>query len=109
MNLLPTLLFVLIMAYILVSGLQNADIRFTVQGQEVAVRYPQVILPLDYGSIKNAVVYLFAALLAGIPVPLLSGKWKALKALLSLLQAGAFIYGLYVFVMVIIHFAGTLT
>ncbi|WP_232462911.1 hypothetical protein [Thermococcus sp. P6] len=109
MNLLPTLLFVLIMAYILVSGLQNADIRFTVQGQEVAVSYPRVSLPLDYGAIKNAVVYLFAALLAGMPVPLLSGKWKPLKALLSLLQAGAFIYGLYVFVMAIIHFAGALT
>ncbi|NJE01684.1 hypothetical protein [Thermococcus sp. JdF3] len=108
LSLLPTLLFVLIMSYIIVVGLQNADITFTVQGQEVTITYPQIDIPVDYSAIKNAVVYLFAAILIGIPVPLLSGKWKPLKILVSLIQAGAFVYGLYIFVMMIINFASAL-
>ncbi len=109
LSLLPTLLFILIMSYIIVVGLQNADITFTVQGQEVTITYPSIEIPIDYGAIKNAVIYLFAAILIGIPVPLLSGKLKPLKILVSLIQAGAFVYGLYVFVMMIIHFASALT
>ncbi|QDA30927.1 hypothetical protein FH039_03980 [Thermococcus indicus] len=108
LSLLPTLLFVLIMSYIIVVGLQNADITFTVQGQEVTITYPQINIPVDYSAIKNAVVYLFAAILIGIPVPLLSGRWKPLKILVSLIQAGAFVYGLYIFVMMIINFASAL-
>ncbi|ASJ08736.1 hypothetical protein A3L11_05635 [Thermococcus siculi] len=108
LSLLPTLLFVLIMSYIIVVGLQNADITFTVQGQEVTITYPQINIPVDYSAIKNAVIYLFAAILIGIPVPLLSGKWKPLKMLVSLIQAGAFVYGLYIFVMMIINFASSL-
>ncbi|WP_297091832.1 hypothetical protein [Thermococcus sp.] len=108
LSLLPTLLFVLIMSYIIVVGLQNADITFTVQGQEVTITYPQINIPVDYSAIKNAVIYLFAAILIGIPVPLLSGKWKPLKILVSLIQAGAFVYGLYIFVMMIINFASAL-
>ncbi|WP_148883700.1 hypothetical protein [Thermococcus aciditolerans] len=108
LSLLPTLLFVLIMSYIIVVGLQNADITFAVQGQEVTITYPQIDIPVDYSAIKNAVVYLFAAILIGIPVPLLSGKWKPLKILVSLIQAGAFVYGLYIFVMMIINFASAL-
>ncbi|CAD5243744.1 hypothetical protein [Thermococcus camini] len=108
LSLLPTLLFVLIMSYIIVVGLQNADITFTVQGQEVTITYPQINIPVDYSAIKNAVVYLFAAILIGMPVPLLSGKWKPLKILVSLIQAGAFVYGLYIFVMMIINFASAL-
>ncbi|ASJ11966.1 hypothetical protein [Thermococcus thioreducens] len=108
LNLLPTLLFVLIMSYIIVVGLQNADITFTVQGQEVTITYPQINIPVDYSAIKNAVVYLFAAILVGMPVPLLSGRWKPLKILVSLIQAGAFVYGLYIFVMMVINFASAL-
>ena len=108
LSLLPTLLFVLIMSYIIVVGLQNADITFTVQGQEVTITYPQINIPVDYSAIKNAVIYLFAAILIGIPVPLLSGKLKPLKILVSLIQAGAFVYGLYIFVMMIINFASAL-
>ncbi|AEK72715.1 hypothetical protein GQS_04070 [Thermococcus sp. 4557] len=108
LSLLPTLLFVLIMSYIIVVGLQNADITFTVQGQEVTITYPQIDIPVDYSAIKNAVIYLFAAILIGIPVPLLSGKWKPLKIIVSLIQAGAFVYGLYIFVMMIINFASAL-
>lgn len=108
LSLLPTLLFVLIMSYIIVVGLQNADITFTVQGQEVTITYPQINIPVDYSAIKNAVIYLFAAILIGIPVPLLSGKWKPLKILVSLIQVGAFVYGLYIFVMMIINFASAL-
>ena len=96
------------MSYIIVVGLQNADITFTVQGQGVTITYPQIDIPVDYSAIKNAVVYLFAAILIGIPVPLLSGKWKPLKILVSLIQAGAFVYGLYIFVMMIINFASAL-
>jgi len=109
LSLLPTLLFILIMSYIIVVGLQNADITFTVQGQEVTITYPEINIPVDYGAIKNAVIYLFAAILIGLPVPLLSGKWKPLKIVVSLIQAGAFIYGLYIFVMMIIKFASALT
>ncbi|WP_461863887.1 hypothetical protein [Thermococcus sp.] len=108
LTLLPTLLFVLIMSYILVVGLQNANITFTVQGQEIAVKYPQINMPINYAAIKNAVIYLFAAILIGLPVPLLSGKLKPLKVLVALLQAGAFVYGLYIFVMMILNFASAL-
>ncbi|WP_456366258.1 hypothetical protein [Thermococcus sp.] len=109
LSLLPTLLFVLIMAYVLVVGLQNADFTFTVNGQEVTLRYPGVNVPIDYTILKNAVVYLFAAVLAGLPVPLLSGKLKPLKILVALLQAGAFIYGLYIFVLAVLKFASAMT
>ncbi len=108
LTLLPTLLFILIMSYILVVGLQNANITFTVQGQEIAVKYPQINMPINYAAIKNAVIYLFAAILIGLPVPLLSGKLKPLKVLVALLQAGAFVYGLYIFVMMILNFASAL-
>jgi hypothetical protein len=108
LSLLPTLLFILIMAYIIVVGLQNADITFTVQGQEVTITYPQISIPVDYSAIKNSVIYLFAAILIGLPVPLLSGKLKLLKVFIALIQAGAFIYGLYIFVMMIINFASAL-
>ncbi|NJE62277.1 hypothetical protein [Thermococcus sp. 21S7] len=108
LSLLPTLLFVLIMSYIIVVGLQNADITFTVQGQEVTITYPQIDIPVDYSALKNAVVYLFAAIVIGIPVPLLSGRLKPLKILVSLIQAGAFIYGLYIFVTIILNFASAL-
>ena len=108
LTLLPTLLFILIMSYILVVGLQNANITFTVQGQEIAVKYPQINMPINYAAIKNAVIYLFAAILTGLPVPLLSGKLKPLKVLVALLQAGAFVYGLYIFVMMILNFASAL-
>ncbi|WP_371731551.1 hypothetical protein [Thermococcus sp. MV11] len=108
LSLLPTLLFILIMAYVIVVGLQNAEISFTVGDQRVTVTYPEVSVPIDYTAIKNAVVYLFAAILIGLPVPLLSGKLKPVKVLVSLLQAGAFIYGLYIFVMAILKFANAL-
>ncbi|ASI98162.1 hypothetical protein [Thermococcus celer] len=109
LSLLPTLLFVLIMAYVIVVGLQNVSIPITVQGQSVTVKYPRVNLPMDYPAIRNSVLYLFAAILIGLPVPLLSGRWKPLKVLISLIQAGAFVYGLYTFVLVIINFANALT
>ncbi|NJE06264.1 hypothetical protein E3E36_08935 [Thermococcus sp. M36] len=109
LSLLPTLLFVLIMSYIIVVGLQNADITFTVQGQEVTITYPEINIPVDYSAIRNSVIYLFTAILIGLPVPLLSGRLKPLKVLISLLQAGAFVYGLYIFVMMIINFASALT
>jgi len=109
LSLLPTLLFVLIMTYVLVVGLQNADFTFKVKGQEVTFRYPGVSVPIDYTTLENAVIYLFAAVLAGLPVPLLSGKLKPLKVLVALLQAGAFIYGLYIFVLEILNFAGAMT
>ena len=108
LSLLPTLLFILVMSYIIVVGLQNADISFTVQGQKVTITYPQINVPVDYAAIKNSVIYLFAAILIGLPVPLLSGKLKPLKVFIALLQAGAFVYGLYIFVMMIINFASTL-
>ncbi len=108
-SLLPTLLFILVMAYIIVAGLQNANITFTVQGQEVTMKYPGISLPLNYSAIMNAVVYLFAAVLIGLPLPLLSRRWKPLKVFISLIQAGVFVYGLYTFVMMIINFASTLT
>lgn len=75
LSLLPTLLFVLIMAYVIVVGLQNVSIPITVQGgQSVTVKYPRVNLPMDYPAIRNSVLYLFAAILIGLPVPpLLSG------------------------------------
>jgi len=109
LSLLPTLLFVLIMSYVIVVGLKNANFTFTVNGQPVTFSYPNVSIPIDYGAIKSAVLYLFGAILIGLPVPLLSGKLKPLKILISLVQAGAFIYGLYIFVSVIIKFASSLT
>ncbi|WP_297506144.1 hypothetical protein [Thermococcus sp.] len=109
LSLLPTLLFVLIMAYVLVVGLQNADFTFTVNGQEVTFKYPGVDVPIDYIALKNAVIYLFAAVLVGLPVPLLSGKLKPLKVLVALIQAGAFVYGLYIFVLAILNFASAMT
>ncbi len=108
LSLLPTLLFVLIMSYVIVVGLKNASFTFTVNGQPVTFSYPSVSIPIDYGAIKSAVLYLFGAILIGLPVPLL-GKLKPLKILISLVQAGAFIYGLYIFVSVIIKFASFLT
>ncbi|WP_297499048.1 hypothetical protein [Thermococcus sp.] len=108
LSLLPTLLFVLIMAYVLVVGLQNADFTFTVNGQEVTFKYPGVNIPINYTAIKNAVIYLFAAVLVGLPVPLLSGRLKPLKILVALLQAGAFIYGLYIFILTILNFASVM-
>ena len=108
LSLLPTLLFILVMSYIIVVGLQKADISFTVQGQEVTIKYPEITLPIDYLAIKNAVLYLFGAVLVGLPVPLFSGKLKPLKILISLVQAGIFVYGLYIFVLTILNFASSL-
>jgi len=108
LNLLPTLLFVLVMSYVIVVGLKNANFTFTVNGQQVTFSYPNVSIPIDYNAIKGAVLCLFGAILIGLPVPLLSGKLKPLKILVSLIQAGAFVYGLYIFVMMIINFANAL-
>ncbi len=108
LNLLPTLLFTLIMAYVIVIGLENASFTFTVNGQEVTFRFPEMSVPMNYTAIKNAVLYLFAAILIGLPVPLLSGRLKPVKVLISLFQAGAFIYGLYIFVMAILNFASSM-
>ncbi|NJE42540.1 hypothetical protein [Thermococcus sp. GR6] len=109
LSLLPTMLFILIMSYILVVGLQNAEITFTVQGQEVTVNYPEIPVPIDYSAIRNAVMYLFVAVVMGLPVPLLSEGKKLLKAAIALVQAGIFVYALYIFVSMIIQFANALT
>jgi hypothetical protein len=109
LSLLPTLLFTLIMAYVLVVGLNNATFTFEVNGQQVTFTLPKIDVPMDYHSITNAVIYLFGAVLIGLPVPLLSGRLKPLKILVTLVQAGAFVYGLYIFVFVIIQFANALT
>ncbi|WP_456443921.1 hypothetical protein [Thermococcus sp.] len=108
LNLLPTLLFTLIMAYVLVVGLQHASFTATVNGQQVSFKLPRINVPMNYAAIESAVLYLFGSVLIGLPVPLLSGKWKPLKALIALVQVGAFIYGLYIFVMVIVNFAVSL-
>ncbi|WP_010478783.1 hypothetical protein [Thermococcus zilligii] len=108
LSLLPTLLFILVISYVIVLGLHNMDITLTVEGQEVTITYPQVNLPIDYPAIKNSVILLFTAILIGLPVPLLSGKLKPLKVLVALLQAGAFVYGLYIFVMTILKFASAM-
>ncbi|WP_297461368.1 hypothetical protein [Thermococcus sp.] len=108
LSLLPTLLFTLIMAYVIVVGLENANFTLTVNGQEVNFSFPEIEVPIDYAAIRNAVLYLFGAVLIGLPVPLLSGKLKPLKVLITLIQAGAFVYGLYIFVMVIVNFAVSL-
>jgi len=108
MALLPTLLFVLIMSYVIVVGLQNANFTFTVNGEQVTFRYPSVAVPINYGAVKNAVIYLFGAIVLGLPIPLLSGKLEPLKIAVSLVQAGAFVYGLYTFVSMIIQLANSL-
>ncbi|NJD99059.1 hypothetical protein E3E26_04560 [Thermococcus sp. LS1] len=109
LSLLPTMLFILIMSYILVVGLQNAEITFTVQGQEVTVNYPEIPVPIDYSAIRNAVMYLFVAVVMGLPVPLLPEGKKLLKAAIALVQAGIFVYALYIFVSMITQFANALT
>jgi len=108
LNLLPTLLFTLIMTYVLVVGLQHASFTAIVNGQQVSFKLPRINVPMNYAAIESAVLYLFGSVLIGLPVPLLSGKWKPLKALIALVQVGAFIYGLYIFVMVIVNFAVSL-
>jgi len=108
LNLLPTLLFVLVMSYVIVVGLQNANFTFTVNGEQITFKYPHVAVPINYGAIKNAVIYLFGAIVIGLPIPLLSGKFEPLKIVVSLIQAGAFVYGLYIFVSMIIQFANSL-
>ena len=108
LSLLPTLLFTLIMAYVLVVGLQHVSFTANVGGQQVSFKLPRINVPMDYAAIESAVLYLFGAVLIGLPVPLLSGKWKPLKILIALIQAGAFVYGLYIFVMVIVNFAVSL-
>ena len=108
MSLLPTLLFVLVMAYVIVVGLQNATITFTVQGKEVTVTYPKVSAPVDYSAIKTTVFLLFGAIVLGIFVPLIPDEKRSLKALVGLIQAAVFVYGLYVFVMAIVNFASSM-
>ena len=108
MSLLPTLLFVLVMAYVIVVGLQNATITFTVQGTEVTVTYPKVAVPVDYSAIKTTVLLLFGAIVIGLFVPLIPDDKRPLRALVGLIQAAAFVYGLYVFVMAIVNFAGSM-
>jgi len=108
LSLLPTLLFTLIMAYVLVVGLQHVNFTANINGEQVTFKLPRINVPIDYAAIESAVLYLFGAVLIGLPVPLLSGKWKPLKILITLIQTGAFIYGLYIFVMVIVNFAVSL-
>ena len=108
LSLLPTLLFVLMMAYILVVGLQNATITFTVQGQEVTVTYPKMSLPLDYSALRTTVILLSGAIVLGIFVPLIPEDKKQFKVLVAIIQASAFVYGLYVFASMIVGLAGSL-
>ena len=108
LSLLPTLLFVLMMAYILVVGLQNATITFTVQGQEVTVTYPKMSIPLDYSALRTTVILLSGAIVLGIFVPLIPEDKKQFKVLVAIIQASAFVYGLYVFASMIVGLAGSL-
>ena len=108
LNLLPALLFVLIMSYLITGNLREG-ITLNINGQQANITYPPTQIPIDYAAIKTAVLYLFGAILIGLPVPLFSGKFKPLKILISLVQAGAFVYGLYIFVFMIIKLANSLT
>ncbi len=108
MNLLPTLLFVLVVSYILLVGLKNAQFSLVVGGETVRFHYQGLRVPVDYGKIKTAVVFLFGAIVIGLPMPLLSER-RAIKAAVALFQVGAFVYGLYIFVMAIINLAQQLS
>ena len=86
------------MSYVLVVGLQNASFTITVNGQRVVLTYPGISVPIDYTAIRNSVVSLFGAVLAGLFVPLLSERLRFLKAAVALFQGAVFVWGLYVFV-----------
>ncbi|WP_238516252.1 hypothetical protein [Thermococcus gammatolerans] len=93
----------------LITGNLGEGITLNINGQQANITYPPTQIPIDYAAIKTAVLYLFGAILIGLPVPLFSGKFKPLKILISIVQAGAFVYGLYIFVFMIIKLANSLT
>ncbi|NJE84831.1 hypothetical protein E3E23_03140 [Thermococcus sp. CX2] len=103
-SLLSTLLFILVISYFMMKGLQGVQINIPVEGQTVTVNYPEVKVPIDFLAIRNSVIYLFGAILLGLPVPLFSEKLRPLKIAISLFQVGVFVYALYIFVRVILDF-----
>ncbi|AEH24386.1 hypothetical protein [Pyrococcus yayanosii] len=107
-NLLSTLLFILVLSYVLTWGLKGAELRIPVSGQVVTMKLPDIGVPMNVQAIRSLVIYLFGTILLGLPMPLFPEKLKPLKALVALLQAGTFVYALYVFVRAILDFAAML-
>jgi len=107
-SLLPALLFVLVMSYILVVGLHHTDITLNVGNQTVHFRYPRVSIPINYGSLKASVLYLFGVILIGLPVPLFRKRLKGIRIVLAVIQTGMFVYALYLFVKAILGLANYL-
>ncbi len=107
-SLLPALLFVLVMSYILVIGLHHTSISLNFGNQTVHFTYPKVSVPINYAALRNSVVYLFAVILLGLPVPLFRRKARGVGIGLAVVQTGLFVYALYLFIKAILGLANYL-
>lgn len=107
-NLLGTLFIVLIIAYFTMKALGNAKVVIPVQNINVEVVYPELKLPIDLSTVRLVVFLLFGSLILGIPAPVIPEDLKVLKVILSLVQAGIFIYGVYLFIGIILGLVNAL-